>query len=225
MSTDSEPLQIEPEEASYAAMVKTAELWLPRILPECEEYNRLAKKEDGLYHPSYPLKQLELWAFCLRLQPQRIVELGCGGTTLVFSKWAKRSGAHVVVVDEARWFSVLSSRWPALDVTFLGAEVKRTGSEAWYDWRPENDIDLLYVDGPYEGDGDGVGVDAVNITGAVKVANVLFDYRLDAVDKLRSVERGYSFEPSPMWAFCNGKCGLSSFTRHHSWFRRSDVSV
>lgn len=153
---------------------------LAGVLPEVAEYVA-AQAKNGLWHPCYAFKLLELHRTLEQVRPKSILEIGCGATTSVFARYAKESGATVVSVDgEPKYIDQCRERLGELAdyVTFKHWPASETGECLWC-LQSTPSVDLLYVDGPANPNGRICADAALLVECGSLPGLVLFDYRIE----------------------------------------------
>jgi predicted O-methyltransferase YrrM len=187
----------------------------------------LARKPELKKHfPDHRYLQLvELQHWCRNNQPQTIVELGSGFTTLVLSAYAAEfRGKRLITVEEDEgWLEAVKKdvpEWATVE-WFSTPRVVENETVRYAELPRPGEIDLLYVDGP---NGEYMGksracMDAIRLVeSGVKVNNVLFDQRNFSVAEFKAKVTGYGFEPGASVELST-PVYLRPF-RHHSWFWR-----
>ena len=171
------------------------------------------------------LQVLELQQWCRNNQPNTIVELGSGFTTLVMAAYAAEfRGKRLITVEEDDgWRDAVKKDLPdwANVEWFSSPRVVENETVRYAELPRPDEIDLLYVDGP---NGEYLGksrvcMDAIRlIESGVKVNNVLFDQRNISVQAFKTRIEGYGFESG-----ASMESGTPIYLRpfrHHSWFWR-----
>ena len=160
----------------------------------------------------YPWRELDQLKILDRLRPRRIVELGSGASTAVFSAWVQRTpDASLLSVDHSEDWADLTRDalrragflpHPRIDVRVV--PMRETASGSSYAMTLEDGIDLLYVDGPpvLMRDGPTANQDAIeHLASGGRPNAIMIDSRLATVEAIRQHPDAadYRFTPGLPW--------------------------
>lgn len=149
-----------------------------------------------------PLKVVELYRLLVERRPQRVLELGTGGTTAAFARFARETGAQVTCADESqKWLDNARElaeagaecefvcRGRKIDVTLDPIEVR-------FDPPFEGPYDFVFIDGPsFWIDGvltPGINTDIFEL--AALPETIVVDLRTQTVARIRErIGQHYEF--------------------------------
>ena len=105
--------------------------------------------------PKQRYKIVHLGRLLNQHQPMSILEIGSGGTTPVFAKYAKETGARVVSVDESQYWAGLTAKMvgklgyaDVVDFVICPKRIDADKMEARYEGMPSQIFDFVLIDGP-----------------------------------------------------------------------------
>jgi hypothetical protein len=212
---------------------------LTRVLPRAAATLAAQRSEGGLSHQFSELKLLELAKVLWQFRPKTILELGGGGTTAVLAEYAAAfPDVRVISVDENLHYLNVTRQRLASElqerITFVHcARQEAVDSDGvrtcYYDdvWQkliPEQNIDLVYVDGPTADDGEGGKLPCVDtvrlIDAGWKIGHVLFDVRIASVRYCMDSGRfaGHVLHPHRNALNLKLETWVVDKVKHHSWF-------
>jgi len=192
----------------------------------------ILKKEGAGGPKRYPWREVDQLKILDRLRPLRIVELGSGASTAVFSAYVKRTpDASLLSIDHSEdWAAVTRDALgragflPHPRIEIRVAPIRETASGSAYAMALEDGIDLLYVDGPpvlMRGGGYTANQDAIeHLAAGGRPGAIMIDSRLATVEAIRLHPDGadYRFTPGLPWltSYCPLDVRhLAAFGRYH----------
>ena len=186
-------------------------------------------------------KLLELLFRLEQIQPRTIVEFGSGITSFIFGRYAVRTGARIVSIDETEaWQSQIRDELPQSfndciqwehreGRSEIGQFGKAVFFEQGYVESLPSAIDLAYVDAPMceLPEDRSKGYPCIDVPKIVEsgrmVRHILFDYRIASAAYLLDCPLGTRYESELNFVLHRQRCGsmLGSTDRHHSycWLR------
>ena len=201
-------------------------------------------QEGGAGGPRrYPWRELDQLKILDRLRPRRIVELGSGASTAVFSAWVQRTPeASLLSIDHSEDWAALTCDalgragflpHPRIDVRVV--PIRKTASGNAYAMALEDGVDLLYVDGPpvLMRDGATANQDVIeHLAAGGRPGAIMIDSRLATVEavRLHPARRDYRFTPGLPWLISHCPLDLrylaafGSYHRHSVFTRKAGVA-
>ncbi|MDP3802987.1 class I SAM-dependent methyltransferase [Brevundimonas sp.] len=114
-----------------------------------------AQSAASVKAPKQRYKLVDLERLLKQHLPLSILEIGSGGTTPVFAKYAKETGARVVSVDESEEWAGLTAQMVAalgyadiVEFVICPKRIDADKMEARYEGLPSEEFDFVLIDGP-----------------------------------------------------------------------------
>lgn len=200
----------------------------PKLLDAYAAFARA--QQSGV--PRQPFKGWDIWMLLERFQPNKIVELGSGTTSAVFSLWSRTHGADYVCFEHhADWAKVTDHclREASLiegesPIRVVEMQQREDGAAVGFSQPLPTDADFVYVDGPPCTLSDGRKVPNDDICRAfakgVTPQTIVIDGRLQTVDFIREHLEGrrYGFEPGYVYCLRRHLWNESLKAREHTIF-------
>lgn len=210
------------------ATIQTARFM--RKTPILHETYRAFVQHNQSGTPRQPYKGWDLWKTLERFRPKKIIELGSGTTSAVFSLYAQRYHIEYLCYEHSpEWAAVtekclrqtrlIDETSPVKVAKMYVAEDESTSG--FLESVPE-DADFIYVDGPPCPIIKGIKKPNNDVVRLLERGGrpqcIVIDGRIDTVDFIRyhPLARDYFFEPSYVYSFRRGLWGQALKCREHS---------
>ena len=182
----------------------------------------------------HPWRELDLLKVLDRVRPKRIVELGSGTSTGVFTAYVRETeGASLLSYDHSQEWAELTRQalegaglLPHRHIELRVVPMRESVRGSSYDMTLETGIDLLYVDGPpvLLRDGPTANQDAIDhLDSGGRPRAIMIDKRLATVEAIRihPAAADYSFTPGLPWLIESKRSGFRDLMAFGAYHRHS----